>query len=136
MATIRSRIAKGRAFQKKVMLMFKETFNLSNDEVRAPVGSETGDDVKFSEDTQKLLGISIECKNVRAMTDMFGALEQCMYNAKRGEKKLKCKLEPVLVVHKSKGGNRKTWATMDLDHYLDIRKRLLEHEQGNLDINK
>jgi hypothetical protein len=127
-ASIRSRIAKGRSFQKKVMLLFKEVFQLSDDDIRSPVGSETGEDVKFSEKAREIVRLSIECKNVKAMTDMFGALEQCLYNTMMVNKKRKDKVDPMLVVHKSVGGNRKIWATVELRHYLDLRKKILELE--------
>lgn len=115
MATPRSRIQKGRSFQKKVMLMFKSIFELSDDDIRTPVGAENGPDVILcNEATRQKVGLAIEVKNQKNIS-IWEALGQAKNHAKGG-------LTPALVFHRSVAGNKDVWISVPLDHYLEVRK--------------
>lgn len=115
MATARSRIQKGRSFQKKVMLMFKSIFNLSDDDIRTPVGAENGPDVILcNEVARQKVGLAIEVKNQKNMA-LWEALNQAKGHAKDG-------MVPALVFHRSIAGNKDIWISVPLDHYLEVRK--------------
>lgn len=115
MSTPRSRIQKGRSFQKKVMLLFKTAFNLSDDDIRTPVGAENGPDVILcNEVTRKKVGLAIEVKNQKALS-LWEALSQAKSHAK-GD------MVPALIFHRSVPGNTDVWISVPLDHYLEVRK--------------
>ena len=115
MATARSRLQKGRAFQRKVMEMIKSTFGLSDDDIRTAVGAENGCDIKLSKSARDNVQLSIECKNQQNVS-LWSALDQAKANAIPGT-------HPALVMHRSKSGNRDIWITVPLDHYLEVRSR-------------
>lgn len=119
MATARSRISKGRSFQKKIKEMFQSCFQLSDDDIRTPVGSEAGADVILcNESTRCKVGrLNIECKNQQTIS-FWAALEQA-------KKRLKENEIPVLICHRSVQGNSDIWLTCPIQHYLDLRKELL-----------
>lgn len=119
MATARSRIAKGRGFQKKVKELIQECFQFSDDDIRTPVGSECGPDIIFmNEKTREIVGhLNIECKNQQTIS-FWAALEQC-------KKRLKENEIPILVCHRSISGNKDVWLTCPIEHYLELRKELL-----------
>ena len=120
MATVRSRISKGRSFQKKVKELIQECFGLDCDSVRTPVGSESGPDIIFcNEQTREKVGrLNIEIKNVQKIS-FWAALEQC-------KKRLKEREIPILICHRSVQGNSDIWLTCPIEHYLELRKELLE----------
>jgi hypothetical protein len=120
MATARSRISKGRSFQKKVKELIQECFELTEDDIRTPVGSECGPDIIFmNEKTREIVGhLNIECKNQQSIS-FWAALEQA-------KKRLKDKEIPILICHRSISGNRDVWLTCPIEHYLELRKELLE----------
>lgn len=114
MATPRSRIQKGRSFQKKVMLLLKKAFGLDDDDIRTPVGSENGPDVILcNEKSRQLVGLAIEIKNQQKLS-IWEALEQAKRHATNNT-------TPALVFHRSKQGNTDEWITIPLQHYLSIR---------------
>lgn len=116
MATPRSRIQKGRGYQKKVMLQIKESFHLGDDDIRVPVGSENGPDIILcNEKSRGCVGLAIEVKNQQSIS-IWEALEQAKSHSKKSS------LVPALVFHRSKQGNSDEWITVPLQHYLDIRR--------------
>jgi hypothetical protein len=115
MTKVRSRIQKGRNFQKRVMELIKEAFDLSEDEIRTPVGCETGVDIKLSSTGREKVGLSIECKNQKSLS-IWASLEQAKANTCDG-------CEPALIFHRSVLGNRDTWIAVPLHHYLDLRRK-------------
>jgi hypothetical protein len=115
MATPRSRIQKGRSFQKKVMLLIKEAFDLSDDDIRTPVGAENGPDVILcNKITRDKVGLGIEVKNQKNIS-LWAALAQAKNHCKDG-------LIPALVFHRSSPGNTDIWISVPLNHYLEVRK--------------
>jgi hypothetical protein len=108
---------KGRAFEKKICAIFQECFNLDDDHARCAPASVQGVDIIFSMPARKLVGLSVECKNVRSL-NIWKALEQAKKNTLPGT-------EPAVVFHRSVSGNRETWIAVPLDHYMDLRRSLI-----------
>lgn len=127
MSTVRSRIQKGRLFQKRVMEKFKEVFELDDDDIRTPVGSENGPDVIFSKKAQEKVGIGIECKDRKSM-NVWSAIEQTIKNTP-------AKYSPTIVFKRGSVGANKTWIIVTLDHYLELRKKILEYENDRISID-
>lgn len=127
MATARSRITKGRDFQRRLLEIFKEVFNLSSDDARTPVGSEAGPDLIFcNEATREKVGrLNVEAKNVKSL-NLWSALDQCKKRLKKDE-------VPLLLVHRSISGNKDVWAVCPIEHYMDLQKRrlVLEEQKEN-----
>jgi len=120
MSTARSRISKGRAFQKSIMLLIKQYFNLDDDDLRNPVGAENGPDVILNnKKTRDLVGLTIECKNQKSLS-IWSALEQ----TKDNQKKYYPDTTPALIFHRSQMGNRDVWITVPLTHYLELRQKI------------
>jgi hypothetical protein len=114
---IASRKKKGKEFEKKIAKLFAETFNMEIPmDIRWAAGREIGSDVKLvSKQAIKKIGLAIECKNQRSL-NIFKALEQSKKNAEKEG------LIPVVCFHKSEKGNRETWITMPLEHYLELKE--------------
>ena len=121
MATVKSRIAKGRNFQKKIMLRIKEAFSLGDDDIRTPVGCETGEDVILSRKAREKVNLTIECKNQKRL-NIWKAIDQCLDNKKKIDKKNNTDVQPAVIIHKSEYGNKRVWIVIDFDHYLELRK--------------
>lgn len=114
MASRRNAINKGRAFQKRVLALFQETFGLNNEQAWTPFGSQPGPDLIFTREAQERVGLTIECKNQRRI-GILAALEQVKAN-------LYTNTLPAVVFHVSKPGEKTNWITVPLDHYLELRK--------------
>jgi len=108
---------KGRAFEKKICQIFQECFNLDDDHARCAPASVQGVDIIFSSPARKRVGLSIECKNVRSL-NIWKALEQAKKNTLPGT-------APAVVFHRSISGNRENWIAVPLDHYIDLRRSLI-----------
>ena len=125
MATARSRIAKGRSFQKKICELVKATFDdLTEDDIRTAVGAEAGVDIKLSRRGREIVGLSIECKNVKSL-NVWEALKQAEANNYDD-------CCPAVVFHRSVAGNKQSWIAVPVEHYFDMRKelrRLMEKEE-------
>lgn len=73
--------AKGRRLQTAVAELILERFpELEQDDVRTAIMGESGEDLKFSPAARRLLGISVECKNVEKL-NVWKSWEQCVTNA-------------------------------------------------------
>jgi hypothetical protein len=114
MTKARSNIAKGRGFQRRVLEKIKECFGLDEDDCRTAIGAETGTDIKFTSKARKLVGLSIECKDVKSL-NVWSALKQAQANTDDGT------VEAVIFKRGTVGPN-KTYIVVPLDHYLEIRK--------------
>lgn len=123
MVKARTRIQKGRIFQKSVMEKFKETFDLTDDDVRTPVGCEAGEDIKFNIKARKLVGLSIECKNKKSL-GIYAAIEQAKIRLPKD-------CDEAVVFKRGDLGPCKTYICVPLDHYLDIRRELLKQDGGH-----
>lgn len=125
MATARSRIAKGRNFQSVIRDRIQECFQLDSDAIRTAIGSETGADIKLtSQEAREKVGLALECKNVQSLS-IWKALDQAKAHAKGTN------LIPTLIFHRSISGNRDVWVTIPIEHYLELRKELLELKEQN-----
>lgn len=120
MATARSRIAKGRNFQKKILEKFKEIFSLDEDHIRTAVGAEKGEDLKMSKYAKRLIKLSIECKNMKSM-NIWTAIAQSKSNCSSD-------CDEAVVFKRGDLGSHKTYICVPLDHYLDLRKKLLQYD--------
>jgi hypothetical protein len=118
MAKVRSLIQKGRNFQSKIRDILMETFSLDQDSIRTAIGSETGVDIKLTKKAQELIGLSIECKNQKSLS-IWAALEQAKSNTYSGT-------IPALIFHRSVSGNKDIWMAIPIEHYMELRKKLLE----------
>lgn len=123
MATIRSNITKGRQMQKRVMEAIKEAFQLDEDDIRVPVGCETGEDIKLSKKARSLVGLSIEVKNHKNLS-IWAALAQAKKNCPSD-------CTPALVFKRGTLGANETFICVPLAAYLDTRKELLAHQGGS-----
>jgi hypothetical protein len=72
----RSAKAKGKMLEKEVAEKIIEAFNLTNDDVRTTVGSETGADVKLSAKAKVKFPFSIECKRRAKLDTLYKFYEQ------------------------------------------------------------
>jgi hypothetical protein len=99
------------------MELVKDAFELTEDEIRTPVGCETGVDIKLSSTGRAKVGLSIECKNMKSI-NMWKALAQATENTEYG-------CEPAVVFKRGTLGKQETWIAIPLSHYLEIRRELL-----------
>jgi hypothetical protein len=111
---------KGREFAKKIRAMFIETFGLDEEEARCAVGYEQGCDVKFLSAAQEKIGLYIEAKNQKQIS-LGPWLNQTLANTPKGG-------VPALVYHKPVQGNKRVWITVPIEHYLELRKKILDLE--------
>jgi len=114
--------AKGSWFQTLVLKKIARTFRLKIEEdIRTAKGYEQGTDVKLiSKKARDLVGLAIECKNAKSLS-IFRALDQVKKNTARGM------IESV-VFKKGNIGRQRTYIAVPLDHYLELRKRILNYE--------
>ena len=82
----RSRKAKGRRLQNWVRdeLLFLFT-TLSDDDIYCAIMGESGADVKFSPNAQKVLPYSIECKNKETIKRINEIIKHAQSNAKKNQ---------------------------------------------------
>ena len=73
---IRSAKAKGKLLEKEVKKKIQEAFNLSNDDIRVNIGSETGADIKLSAKAKVKFPFSLECKRRARFDTLYGFYEQ------------------------------------------------------------
>jgi len=107
---------KGRNFEKQILKRFKECFELDEDDARCAPASVRGTDIILTKRAQEIVGLGIECKNVKSL-NVWAALEQAMRNTPEGS-------EPALVFHRSVSGNRNIWIAVPLEHYLNLREQI------------
>ena len=82
----RSRKAKGRRLQNWVRDELLSLFTtLSDDDIYCSIMGESGADVKFSPNAQKVLPYSIECKNKETFKGIYDIIKQAQSNAKKNQ---------------------------------------------------
>lgn len=117
MASARSRIAKGRAFQKRVMEIFKTAFGLTDEEIRTPVGAENGPDVIMTKTARAKVGIVWEAKDHKSL-NMWSAIKQAQANCPSD-------CEEAVIFKRGDLGSFKTFIAVPLSHYINLRRALL-----------
>lgn len=78
--TVRSRKAKGKRLQNKIVELLKEYLGFSDDDVRAVPASVTGEDIILSAKARETFPFSIEAKNTERIS-IWSAIEQAKSNA-------------------------------------------------------
>jgi len=109
------------------MEAIKETFGLDDEQIRCPIGAETGADVKLTKQAMKEVRLSIECKDKKRL-NIFEAIEQSKSNCPKG-------CDEAVVFKRGDTGAYKTYICVPLEHYLDIRRALLLYEEEKDDSN-
>jgi hypothetical protein len=104
----RSAKAKGHRLEYLIRDKLIKKFHLTNDDVRANIGSETGVDINLSKKAQALIPLQIEAKSRSSMA-IYTYMEQAK-NHKAG-------LEPCVIV---KMNRRKPLVCIDLDYFLEL----------------
>ncbi len=102
-----ARKAKGHRLEYYVRDRLIELFGFDKEDIRANIGSETGEDLKLSKKAQALIPLKFECKS-RARMSVYTYYDQAKGHP--GE------LEPVVVV---KMNRRKPLIIMDLEYFLE-----------------
>ena len=99
----RSRKAKGRRLQNWVRDELLSLFTtLSDDDIYCAIMGESGADVKFSPNAQKVLPYSIECKNKETFKGIYDIIAQAQSNAKASDVPIAVikmnKFQPLVIV--------------------------------------
>jgi hypothetical protein len=105
---------KGKRLEDFVVSLLKKNFALTEEDVFRVPSSVQGEDIIMKKCVQKRLKVSFECKNQEKLS-IWSALEQCKKNAKE--------FNPVLVF---KRNNSKTYATIEIDFFMDLLKSYTE----------
>lgn len=105
----RSIKAKGHKLEYLVRDKLIEKFNLTKDDIRANIGSETGEDINLSKKALEIIPLKFECKS-RSRLAVYTFYEQAKGHP--GDT-----LEPVVVV---KMNRKKPLAIIDLDYFLNL----------------
>jgi hypothetical protein len=105
--------AKGHKLEYFVRDKLIEKFKLDKEDIRANIGSETGEDLKLSNKAKKLIPVKIECKS-RAKMSVYTYYDQAKGHP--GDD-----LEPVVVI---KMNRRKPLVVIDFEYFMElIRKK-------------
>ena len=108
----RSAIQKGRTFQKTICDRLKAVFGFTDDDIRTPVGCETGADIKLmSAHSRAVLPYSFELKNVEKL-NFWQAFEQAKGHGA---------LTPVLIAKKN---HTKPLVVMDFEDWMKMVEAL------------
>jgi hypothetical protein len=100
--------AKGHRLEYLIRDKLIEKFHLTNDDVRANIGSETGVDINLSKKARALIPLAIEAKS-RTTMSLYTWYNQACKNAEE--------LEPCVIV---KMNRRKPLVCIDLDYFLEL----------------
>jgi len=114
----RSAKAKGHKLESLVRDLLLERFGkfgLTEDDIRANIGSETGEDLKFSQKAKDFLPVKIECKS-RAQMAVYTYYDQAKKHP--GDH-----LEPLVILKKN---HRKPLIVMDLTYFLELMECYLD----------
>ncbi len=106
---ISSAKAKGHRLEALIRDKLIEKFNLTSDEIRISVGSETGEDIKLSRKAQEKIPLKIEAKS-RAKFSLYAYYDQAIGH--NGDN-----LEPCVVI---KANRRKPLIVIDLNYFLEM----------------
>jgi hypothetical protein len=103
---------KGKRLQKEIVDMLLEKYpELTPDDIKSNVGSESGVDVQLSTAAKKLFPYSIEAKN-QETTKIWAWLEQT-------EKNCQPNTEPLLIFRRNRS---KTYVTLNIETFLKLLK--------------
>lgn len=106
---IRSKKAKGHSLEKLVRQRLIEAFNLNPEDIRIPVGSETGVDIKLNSRAKKKVPFQIECKNQEIFGTIYKYYEQASNHTDN--------LIPLLII---KMNRQEPLAILNLDFLLTL----------------
>lgn len=109
---IQSSKAKGKRLERWVCDSLKSIFSLTDDDIRATISSENGEDVKLSKRTQALFPFSIECKNREVFTTLYNYYKQAKEHNKELEGLLIIKMNRVAPL-----------AILDAEYFFNLIKR-------------
>lgn len=112
--------AKGKFLERLIKQKLIELFNFTEDDIRIPVGSEKGCDIKLSKKAQQVFPFKIEAKN-RAKIGVYTFYAQATRHEGDG-------LEPLVII---KQNYKNPLAIIDLDYFLDIIKTAIINKKGN-----
>lgn len=101
--------AKGHRLEALVAKKIKEVYNLTEDDIRISVGSETGADVKLSNKAKVKFPYSVECKARASYTTLYKFYEQASKHYPE--------LIPIVVI---KGDRKEPLVLINLDHFLTV----------------
>ena len=106
----RSGKAKGRRLQNKIRDVLLEHFSdkLEPDDVKVAIMGESGEDIKLSPASRKLIPYSFECKNQEKL-NIWSSLEQADENS--GD------YPPVLIFKRNRS---KTYVTIELEEFIKL----------------
>ena len=114
----RSAKNKGRRLQNEVRDNLRGRFvkyGIEDDDIKSAIMGESGIDLKLSPAARKLFPYSAECKNQEALS-IWSALKQAENNAREDT-------TPVLFF---KRNHSKTYAVVELDHFLDLVESVID----------
>ena len=100
--------AKGHLLEALVRDKLIERFGLSREQIRIPIGSEKGSDIKLTKSAQLAVPLKIECKSRKSFS-LYSYWDQA--NAHEGD------LEPVVII---KANRRRPLICLDLDYFLGL----------------
>lgn len=105
----RSAKAKGHRLEKWLLNeLLSICSDLTADDIRIPVGAETGADLKLSKKAQERIGYGFECKNREIFKTLYGFYDQAISNTQSPN-------EPVLII---KMNNREPLAIINAKRLL------------------
>ena len=107
--TIRSRKAKGHRVEDLICQRIIEAFSLSKEDVRRPIGSENGADIKMSNKARAKFPYSVEIKARKSFDTLYNFLNQ----AARHDPKL----IPLVIL---KGDYKEPMAVINFDYFLSL----------------
>ena len=106
-----SRKAKGRRLQNWVRDELLSRFpKLTDEDIYCAIMGESGADVKFSPQAQKLIPYSVECKNKETFKGIYDIMKQAQSNTKTTQ-------VPLGII---KMNNEQPLALIDARHFLDL----------------
>lgn len=105
--------AKGHKLEALIRDKLIAKFGLTLEDVRIPIGSENGEDLKLSTKAKSLVPLVFEAKS-RSRIAVYAYYDQAEQHRKQEA------LEPVVVI---KMDRRKPLLIVDLDYFLDLLKR-------------
>ena len=103
--------AKGRRLQNLTRDLLREAFSsLEEDDIKSQTMGMPGEDIVLSPAARKIIKYSFECKNKERL-DLWKSLEQAEENSEDRT--------PVLVIKRNRS---KTYAVIEVDHFIDLIK--------------
>jgi hypothetical protein len=105
--------AKGRRLQNLTRDLLRDAFSsLEEDDIKSQTMGMPGEDIVLSPAARKIIKYSFECKNKERL-DLWKSLEQAEENSEDRT--------PVLVIKRNRS---KTYAVIEIDHFIDLIKEI------------